>query len=941
MKKITKATSFSIIFLLNLIVLVGNVPVRSAGARQQVKDAWEMEYEKLQIHLRHPDSYLWMGMKDCQERDWKFKPVQKDQAYHKAALIQPEDSAPADIVIRRTRALLDHLKSTTGSSFADLETRLQNLETKSWSTDEQEKDVFLSACALRREIAFANPLLDFSELLFVAHAYDGERHMCDQYFGFNTKKGGSLYRMSNPFSENPTVEDILEGVSVENGNKAGTTINGDGAFLSPDLDYDGKRIAFAWVDNAGRKNGAWLEENTYKIFTVNSDGSSLRQLTTGRWNEFDPCWLPNGRIAFISERRGGFGRCHGRPVPTFTLFSMKDDGNDIICLSFHETNEWHPSVDNSGQIAYTRWDYVDRDSDIAHHLWLCYLDGRDPRAPHGNYPHPISPTPDVPWYENPVGDGRKKRPWMEMNIRAIPGSATKYIATATPHHGYAHGSLVLIDIAVEDDNVMSQVKRLTPDAIFPESEGGQSHHGPYGTAWPLSEQVYLCNFLQDIYYLDAFGNKELLCTRDEALIATHGSIGNVGKAEKFYLLDPIPLRERDKPNYTPAKTYQGERDSDSIPRATISVTDIYNADMPWPEGVEIKYMRIVQLIPKATQKANKPNMGYANQGIGRIPLGVVPVHEDGSVYCEAPVGKAIYFQALDENYMAVHSMRSVTYVHPSENLSCAGCHEDRWQAVPPPPNPIAYQSSPATLEPELGAMEPATYHRLVKDVFMETCLPCHQEKDKGIQDFSYPALQPYAHYYDGGGNGHINRREIGGSRTIPGYYGAAHSKMGKKLLESHKERITREEFHRVVMWLDLMSNEFVTSKYTDREAEGELVWPSLDVDPENLSGVEYHKLMPGQVATLRDIGGNAANHVAPSILSTPKGVIVRNSSDSRAVLTFLTLSGRTVQTVELAPLEQKTLNRRAMGMPAGTFILRFQVNGLIRAEKVSFLPIAR
>ncbi len=925
-----KKTIFLVIVLMNSITFVTTT---SGAVRKEVKDAWEMHYEKLQVHLRHPDSYLWRGMTDCEERGGKFKDVQKDQAYHKAALIQAEDSAPADIVIRRTRALLDHLKSTTGNPFDDFETRLRNLESKTWNTDSEEKETFLSACALRREIAFANPLLDFNELLFVAHAYNGERHMCDQYFGFNTKAGGSIYRMKNPFSETPAVEDILEGATVENGTHAGSTINGEGAFLSPDLDYDGNRIAFAWVDNAGKNNGAWLESNTYKLFSVNADGTSLRQLTTGSWNDFDPCWLPNGRIAFISERRGGFGRCHGRPVPTFTLHSLKEDGSDIICLDFHETNEWHPSVDNNGQIVYTRWDYVDRDSDIAHHLWLCYLDGRDPRAPHGNYPHPISPVPEVTWYENPVGDGRKKRPWMEMNIRAIPGAATKYVATATPHHGYAHGSLVLIDIAVEDDNVMSQIKRLTPDAIFPESEGGKGDHGPYGTAWPLSEQVYLCNFLQDIYYLDGFGNKELLCTKEEALTATYGSIENANRPDRFYLLDPIPLRKRDKPNYTPVKTYQGERDRDDVPRATISVTDIYNADMPWPEGAEIKYMRIVQLIPKATPRHNQPKMGYANQGIGRIPLGVVPVHEDGSVYCEAPVGKAIYFQALDSNYMAVHSMRSVTCVHPSEHLSCAGCHEDKWKSIPPPPNPMAYQHAPATLEPELGSIEPASYHRLVKDVFTEKCLPCHQEKSKGIQDFSYPALQSYAHYYDGGGNGHINRRYIGGSRTIPGYYGAAYSKMGKKLLESHQDRISREEFHRVAMWLDLMSNEFVTSKYTEREANGELVWPSLDVDPENLSGVEYHKPMPGQVRVESPVE-TAKKGIDPVVTSIDRHVIIRNPFDTDGTLTFMSMSGRIVKRIELAPSEERRYTGLSLSLVPGIYLAQFRTAGTEKIHPV-------
>ena len=46
----------------------------------------------------------------------------------------------------------------------------------------------------------------------------------------------------------------------------------------------------------------WSKETTWNIFRVNTDGSNLVQLTDGPWNDFDPCFLPNGRIAFISER---------------------------------------------------------------------------------------------------------------------------------------------------------------------------------------------------------------------------------------------------------------------------------------------------------------------------------------------------------------------------------------------------------------------------------------------------------------------------------------------------------------------------------------------------------------------------------------------------------------------------------------------------------------
>jgi len=45
----------------------------------------------------------------------------------------------------------------------------------------------------------------------------------------------------------------------------------------------------------------------------------------------------------------------------------------------------------------------------------------------------------------------------------------------------------------------------------------------------------------------------------------------------------------------------------------------------------------------------------------RVAIIAVPVEADGSAYFEAPVGKPIYFQALDGQGMAVQSMRSVTW----------------------------------------------------------------------------------------------------------------------------------------------------------------------------------------------------------------------------------------------------------------------------------------
>ena len=127
-----------------------------------------------------------------------------------------------------------------------------------------------------------------------------------------------------------------------------------------------------------------------------------------------------------------------------------------------------------------------------------------------------------------------------------------------------------------------------------------------------------------------------------------------------------------------------------------------------PKGIKVKWMRIVQVIPQMLDNRfsmqSVSQISFATDSIGRMSLGVVPVEADGSVYCEAPVGKAIYFQLLDEEGMAVHSMRSATYVHPGEHLSCVGCHEDKLKGtLPITKPPLAMKRAPSKLIPEVSS----------------------------------------------------------------------------------------------------------------------------------------------------------------------------------------------------------------------------------------------
>ena len=87
------------------------------------------------------------------------------------------------------------------------------------------------------------------------------------------------------------------------------------------------------------------EDAFYHVFEMNVDGSGRRQLTHGKYDDFDARYLPGGDIVFLSTRKGtalqcsqsfsdstrtadhpdSYVRCGGddyRPVPVFTLHAM-------------------------------------------------------------------------------------------------------------------------------------------------------------------------------------------------------------------------------------------------------------------------------------------------------------------------------------------------------------------------------------------------------------------------------------------------------------------------------------------------------------------------------------------------------------------------------------------------------------------------------------------
>ena len=64
-----------------------------------------------------------------------------------------------------------------------------------------------------------------------------------------------------------------------------------GSVRDPHVDYDGHTLLLSY-----RPAGT----DFYHLYEMQADGSALRQLTDGPWDDTEPCRLPDGDIIFVS-----------------------------------------------------------------------------------------------------------------------------------------------------------------------------------------------------------------------------------------------------------------------------------------------------------------------------------------------------------------------------------------------------------------------------------------------------------------------------------------------------------------------------------------------------------------------------------------------------------------------------------------------------------------
>lgn len=699
----------------------------------------------------------------------------------------PTDPPAIESVFRRAGALLDGLHALPQS--ADLaadRVRLESLATVVADADTLDETgrlaLYHQVRTLCRAIALKNPLVAGKRIAFMKrrrfisqmlHEYLG------YFYDYGDIAGGGVYVLERP-GHSLEIRDLVRD-RLPKGN-----------YTTLALSYDADRLYFGFAERAPSKPDYYSpDRKCFHIWAMGTNGDNLRQLTDGCNDDFDPCPLPDGGIAFMSTRRGGFGRCHNpwEPLPAYTLHRMDASGRNVRTLSFHETNEWHPAVLSDGRIVYSRWDYVDRSAANYHGLWVSNPDGTNPTIVFGNYTQRINAC---------------------FQAKSVPGSK-KIAFIAGAHHADVGGSLVLVDPdrcrldPVTGEDRFESLDVLTPEVCFPEGVGwpGSFFHSP----WPLSEDYFLVAFsfqplpgmgskvaddnYTGLYYFDRFGNLELLYADPN-----------------FSCMYPIPLAPRPVPPVVASSL-----DPQLGDEGEFILTDVRRSFFAMPPARPIRTLRIFQVLPKtSTHVANQPRIGYANAESARMLLGTVPVAPDGSAYFRAPARKPLYFQAVDEAGRAVQSMRSITYLQPGERRGCVGCHEPPGTISPARSDMLALRHAPSAIEPGPTGTRPWSYPILVQSVLERHCVRCHDGSQgewkaepvltaEPADTFSrsYESLKPYVRWYEWGGK---SIREIG---TAPGRIGADESPLLKILADkTHAEhvKLPSEDYERLCIWLD-------------------------------------------------------------------------------------------------------------------------------------------
>lgn len=477
------------------------------------------------------------------------------------------------------------------------------------------------------------------------HWYESFGYWCDKPNNWNIQYRGRLVHMDLRTGE---LRDILAGDML--------------SVRDPVVSYDGTRILFSY-----RPEG----ERHYHLYEINVDGSGLRQITDGPYDDIEPEYLPTGDIVFCSSRARRWVPCLNAQVAN--LHRCGPNGENLRPLSANVETENTPRVMPDGRILFMRWEYVERDRGFPHGLWTINPDGTGQMAFWGN-----------------MNEGD-----VFIDARPIPNSH-KIVYIAHPHGSGDHVGTVQVLTPNDGPDAHASIQYITPDMNLDR----RGYRDPY----PLAEDLFIVCSQDTLQVWDDRGRHADLYVEPEA-----------------WVHEPVALKPR------PRQPIIQDRTDLSKTTGTLILSEAHRGrNMEGVEPGDIKELIVLEVLPKPVHhNGHTETLSWNGSFFVERVVGKVPVEDDGSAHIEVPAMRCLFFAAIDEQGREVKRMQSFVSVMPGETTSCVGCHENRQEVSPRASYLKALTRAPSEIEKIDGIPEIFHYPRDIQPILDKHCVKCH------------------------------------------------------------------------------------------------------------------------------------------------------------------------------------------------------------------------
>jgi hypothetical protein len=448
-------------------------------------------------------------------------------------------------------------------------------------------------------------------------------------------------------------------------------------FNGLDVSFDATQIVFSMKKNA---------EDHYHLYTVQTSGGELHQLTAGNYDDINPVYIPGDKIAFVTNqaytemgtRADEYE--HSREVTQLATITRLGGDADRRLGSQNLSHTVAPFLRADGRIGYSRWEHLGPINDVK--LFSCAPDLTDMQAVAGQH----------------SGDGRGKPATALFSVTEFEPNVMLGVATARNRTIHA-GALLRIDARNSKDPVCMDPKanqsghacldeehtvyeNITPDVPL---GNGPSPVGRYRTPAVLPDGRILVSYAEGavndlaeqsvtppdfgIYVFDPKTQKNQIVynTRDMWEVNAKAV---VARKEPPVIADKLSAM---------ADLSQPVRlGSIDVTRTSLEdkVTGAQFKDTPLRTALE-QAARVRVIEGFSSEGAPGISMFGLTMDEGAAVLGEANVYADKSWLADIPPYVPVHLQPIDKWGLSIRNQRLWIQGAPGEDRRCIGCHEDR------------------------------------------------------------------------------------------------------------------------------------------------------------------------------------------------------------------------------------------------------------------------